>query len=289
LLSLLLPLSAMPRFAANLSWLYTEHPFLDRFAAAASDGFDGIECLFPYDHPAHELRARLDAHGLCWVLFNAPPGDWAAGERGIAALPGREAEFRRSIEQALQTAHTLGCTRLHVMAGLAQPAVPAEQQWATYQQNLAWAAAQAASAQVTLLIEPINPIDMPGYLLTRQADAHRLVAEIGAPNLLVQMDLYHCQIVEGEVLSWLTGALRPQHGPSRVGHMQVAGVPGRHEPEGGAIDYPAVFELIDQLGYAGWVGCEYRPRLTGQADATRAGLGWLRPHLDRQRNAWSTS
>lgn len=279
----------MPRFAANLSWLYTEHAFLDRFAAAARDGFDGIECLFPYDFDARELRSRLDEHGLCWVLFNAPPGDWAAGERGLAALPGREAEFRRGIEQALQTAHVLGCARIHVMAGLNSGAVPVEQQWAVYQSNLAWAAAQAASAQVQVLIEPINPIDMPGYLLTRQADAHRLVGEIGAANLRVQMDLYHCQIVEGEVLSWLTGALHPQHGPSRVGHMQVASVPGRNEPETGVIDYPAVFELIDQLGYNGWIGCEYRPRRSGAPDATREGLGWLRPHLDRQRNAWSTT
>lgn len=277
----------MPRFAANLSWLYTEHAFVDRFAAAARDGFDGIECLFPYEHDAALLRARLDEHGLCWVLFNAPPGNWAAGERGLASLPGREDEFRCGIEQALETAHTLGCSRVHVMAGLAQAGIEAAQQWATYQGNLAWAAEQAAAAHVNVLIEPINPIDMPGYLLTRQADAHRLVSEINAPNLRVQMDLYHCQIVEGEVMSWLTGALHPQHGPSCVGHMQVAGVPGRHEPDAGAIDYPAVFELIDQLGYPGWVGCEYRPRLVDEPGGTSAGLTWLRPHLDRQKSAWS--
>jgi hydroxypyruvate isomerase len=277
----------MPRFAANLSWLYTDHAFVDRFAAAARDGFDGIECLFPYEYEAKELRERLDEHGLCWVLFNAPPGNWAAGERGLAALPGREEEFRCGIEQALDVAHTLGCSRLHVMAGLAQSHIDPERQWATYQSNLAWAAAQSAPANVKLLIEPINPIDMPGYLLTRQADAHRLVTDINAPNLLVQMDLYHCQIVEGEVMSWLTGALHPQHGRSRVGHMQIAGVPGRHEPDEGAIDYPAVFELIDQLGYAGWVGCEYKPRRAAEPGGTSAGLAWMRPHLDQQKNAWS--
>lgn len=277
----------MPRFAANLSWLYTDHAFVDRFAAAARDGFDGIECLFPYEYDAQELRARLDDHGLCWVLFNAPPGNWAAGERGLAALPGREEEFRCGIEQGLDVAHTLGCSRLHVMAGLTQSHLDPDRQWAAYQSNLAWAAEQAAPANVKLLIEPINPIDMPGYLLTRQADAHRLVADINAPNLLVQMDLYHCQIVEGEVMSWLTGALHPQQGRSRVGHMQIAGVPGRHEPDEGALDYPAVFELIDQLGYAGWVGCEYKPRRAAEPGGTSAGLAWMRPHLDQQKNAWS--
>ncbi len=277
----------MPRFAANLSWLYTEHPLPDRFAAAARDGFDGIELLFPHEHPARELRARLDDQGLCWVLFNAPPGNWAAGERGLAALPGREDEFRSSIGEALECAHTLGCSRIHVMAGLLHNPAEADRQWGVYRRNLAWAAEQAAAAQVQVLIEPINPVDMPRYLLTRQADAHRLVAEIGAPNLVVQMDLYHCQMVEGEVMSWISGALHPQRGPSRIGHMQVAGVPGRHEPESGLIDYPAVFDLIDQLGYTGWIGCEYQPRRHGEPEATRHGLGWLRPHLDQQRNAWA--
>ncbi len=281
----------MPRFAANLSWLYTEHAFVDRFGAAARDGFDGIECLFPYEHDAALLRARLDEHGLCWVLFNAPPGSWAQGERGLASLPGREAEFRCGIEQALEFAHALGCSRIHVMAGLTQPDVDTDRQWATYQDNLAWAAGQAAAAHVNVLIEPINPVDMPGYLLTRQADAHRLVNEINAPNLRVQMDLYHCQIVEGEVMSWLTGALHPQRGTSpsgtNIGHMQVAGVPGRHEPDEGAIDYPAVFELIDQLGYTGWIGCEYQPRRGSEPGGTSAGLAWLRPHLERQKSAWS--
>ncbi|MBI5334067.1 MAG: TIM barrel protein [Burkholderiales bacterium] len=275
----------MPRFAANLSWLYDELPLIDRFAQAARDGFLGVECLFPYDHDRAALRGELDEYGLEWVLLNAPPGDWAAGDRGLAARPGREAEFQHGIEQALDWAQALGSRRVHVMAGLSQPHENADALWALYQRNLDWAARQAAGCGVTLLVEPINPIDMPGYLLTRQAAAHRLVSEIGAPNLMVQMDLYHCQLVEGEVTGWLTGALRPDApgAASRVGHMQVAGVPGRHEPVSDVIDYPSVFELIDQLGYTGWIGCEYRPRMAPAAGATTAGLGWMAGYLQQQR------
>ena len=276
----------MPRFAANLSWLYEELPLIDRFAQAARDGFLGVECLFPYDHDRAALRAELDEYGLEWVLINAPPGDWAAGDRGLAARPGREAAFQRSIDQALDWALALGSRRVHVMAGVSGPDDDVDALWALYQRNLEWAARQAAGSGVSLLIEPINPVDMPGYLLTRQAEAHRLVSEIGAPHLMVQMDLYHCQMVEGEVTGWLSGALRPAGAgalASRVGHMQVAGVPGRHEPESDAIDYPAVFELIDQLGYAGWIGCEYRPRLSPQPGATTAGLAWMAGYLQEQR------
>lgn len=274
----------MPRFAANLSWLYDDLPFLDRFAQAARDGFLGIECLFPYGQDRDALRGELDEYGLEWVLLNAPPGDWAAGDRGLAARPGREDEFRRSIDTALEWAQALGSRRVHVMAGLARPQDEPAELWSLYQRNLAWAVRQAAGTGVALLIEPINPVDMPGYLLTRQAEAHRMVSEIASPHLMVQMDLYHCQLVEGEVSAWLTGALRPDAGgqPSRVGHMQVAGVPGRHEPTAEAIDYPAVFELIDQLGYAGWIGCEYRPRLAPRPGATTAGLGWMAPYRAQQ-------
>jgi hydroxypyruvate isomerase len=257
----------MPRFAANLSLLYNEHAFLDRFAEAAADGFTGVECQFPYDHPADEIAARLAAHGLQQVLFNAPPGHWAAGERGLAALPGRESEFRRGFEQALAYAERLACPRIHVMAGLwpaGQDPAPA---WATYEANLAWAAAQAASAGRHVLIEPINPFDMPGYLLNRQADAHALVRRLALPNLKVQFDLYHAQRVEGglpeQLHTWLPSG--------RVGHLQIAGVPGRHEPDVGDIDFGPLFDLIDQLADpALWVGCEYRPRRS-----TREGLGWL--------------
>jgi hydroxypyruvate isomerase len=256
----------MPRFAANLSMMYTEFEFLDRFAAAAEDGFQGVEYLFPYAWPAAELARRLRAHGLQQVLFNAPPGNWNADERGIASLPGREAEFRAGITEALAYATTLDCPRIHVMAGLLPAGADRAMHHATYVANLRWACTQAHAAGRTLLIEPINTRDMPGYFLNRQDDAHALVAEVGATNLQVQMDLYHCQIVEGD----LTTALRRHLPTGRVGHLQIAGVPDRHEPDAGEIHFPHLFGVIDALGYPGWIGCEYRP-----ATGTRAGLGWL--------------
>lgn len=262
----------MPRFAANLTLMYPEHAFLDRFAAAAADGFTAVECLFPYDWPVAELVARLQAHGLVQQLFNAPPGDWAAGDRGLACLPQRREEFRRGlVEQALPCARALGCRRLHVMAGVTPDIVPGgvarDTLRATYLDNLAWAAQAAVADGVELLIEPINPRDMPGYFLNRQDEAHAIVAAVGAPNLKVQMDLYHCQIVEGDVATKLR-----QYLPSgRVGHLQIAGVPERHEPDTGELNYPYLFDLIDALGWTQPIGCEYRPRA-----GTSAGLGWLR-------------
>ncbi|TAK86330.1 MAG: hydroxypyruvate isomerase family protein [Aquabacterium sp.] len=270
----------MPRFAANLSWLYAEHPFLDRFRAAAQDGFSAVECLFPYAHAATELRQRLDAHGLRCVLLNAPAGDWDEGERGLAALPGREDDFRRSLDRALRYAAAMDCPRVHLMAGVIPPGADVQAMWATYQSNLAWAAHEAQEEDVMLTIEPINRRDMPGYLLTRQAEAHRVVSEIGSRHLRVQMDLYHCQIVEGETVAWLSGALHGVGGESLIGHMQVAGVPDRNEPDRGDVDYPALFELIDQLNYGGWIGCEYRPRDPNPGGTSR-GLGWARPWLRR--------
>jgi len=257
----------MPRFAANLSMMYTEHPFLDRFAAAKRDGFEAVEFLFPYEHPASELAALLKQHGLQQVLFNAPPGDWAAGERGMACLPGREAEFRDGVLLALDCARALACPRVHLMAGIAPAGAERALLRARYVANLAWAAEQAARTQVDVLIEPINTRDIPGYFLNRQDEAHAIVTEVGAPNLKVQMDLYHCQIVEGDVAMKLR-----RHLPTgRVGHLQIAGVPERHEPDLGELNHDYLFDVIDALGYDGWVGCEYRP----QAD-TSAGLGWLR-------------
>jgi hydroxypyruvate isomerase len=253
----------MPRFAANLSMMYTEHAFLDRFAAAARDGFTAVEYLFPYEHPAEELAARLRASGLQQVLFNAPPGDWAAGERGTSSLPGREAEFRAGFAKALDYAATLACPRIHVMAGLRQHGA----ERATYLANLAWAAQQAAPAGIDVLIEPINTRDIPGFFLNRQDEAHAVVQEVGATNLKVQMDLYHCQIVEGD----LTMKLRQYLPTGRVAHLQIAGVPQRHEPDLGELNHDALFAELDALGYTGWIGCEYRP-----AGATSAGLGWLR-------------
>lgn len=254
----------MPRFAANLSWLYTELPFFERFEAAARDGFRAVECLFPYEHAALELRDALVGNGLEQALFNAPPGDARAGERGTCSLPGREETFREGVQQALEYAAVLGCTRLHIMAGVVADESQRTARRATYVANLRWAARRLASAGITALIEPINTRDVPGYLLNTQAQAHAIVEEVGEPNLKVQMDLYHCQIVEGDVSTKIRRYL------SGVGHIQVAGVPDRNEPDTGELNYPHLFSLIDELGYEGWIGCEYRPRA-----GTRNGLGWF--------------
>lgn len=269
----------MPRFAANLSMLYNEHAFLDRFAAAAQDGFRAVEYLFPYAWPAADLAQRLADHGLEQVLFNAPPGDWDAGERGLACLPGREDEFRRGIELALAYAEALGCPRIHVMAGLAPDGVERARLQATYEANLAWAAAQAATAGRDVLIEPINTRDIPRFFLNRQDEAHRTVQAVGAPNLKVQMDLYHCQIVEGDVAT----KLRQYLPTGRVGHLQIAGVPQRHEPDVGELHHPYLFGVIDEIVSAGqwngWIGCEYRPARGAVPHGTRDGLGWVKRYL----------
>lgn len=264
----------MPRFAANLSMLYGEHDFLDRFAAAARDGFSAVEYLFPYAHEASVLATRLADAGLQQVLFNAPPGNWDAGERGMACLPGREAEFRAGVGRALAYAEVLECPRVHLMAGLAPAGVERARLQATYEANLAWAAEQAASVGRDVLIEPINTRDIPGYFLNRQDEAHRIVQAIGAPNLKVQMDLYHCQIVEGDV----TAKLRQYLPTGRVGHLQIAGVPERQEPDIGELNHAYLFRVIDEVcaacGWDGWIGCEYRPARGAVPGGTTQGLGW---------------
>jgi hydroxypyruvate isomerase len=258
----------MPRFAANLTMMYTEHAFPERFAAAARDGFKAVEFLFPYDYPALQLKALLAENGLALALFNAPPGNWSAGERGMASLPGREDEFRRSIDTALVYASALGNHKLHVMAGLIRPEQPRPVHREVYLKNLEHAARQADSAGIGIVIEPINTRDMPGFFLNRQDDAQAICAEVGARNLSVQFDCYHCQIVEGDL------AFKLRRDIAGIGHIQIAGVPDRHEPDLGELNYPYLFDLIDALGYQGWIGCEYRPR-----GATSAGLGWLKPYL----------
>ena len=260
----------MLRFAANLSLMYNEHEFLDRFAAAAGDGFKGVEFLFPYEHSPGEIRRRLDEHSLTQALFNGPPGNWAAGERGIASLPGREEEFRESIAKALQYVQVIGNETLHVMAGLTVAGVDRARQRAVYMNNLAYAADQAASLGVTIVIEPINTRDIPGFFLNRQDEAQAIRAELGKPNLKVQFDLYHCQIVEGDL------ATRLRRDMPTIGHIQIAGVPDRHEPDTGEVNYNYLLGLIEELGYAGWIGCEYRP-----AGKTSAGLGWFEAWRDR--------
>ncbi len=262
----------MPKFAANLSMMFTEVPFSERFAAAAKAGFAGVEFLFPYDYPAADVARWLKEAGLCNVLFNLPPGDFAAGERGIAALPGREAEFRAGVVTAIEYAQALATPTLHAMAGLlpvGAGTLPGAAGRATYRavyvENLRYAARVLAKHGLTLVIEPINTRDIPGYFLNTQAEAHAICREVGEDNLKVQMDFYHAQIVEGDLSVTFRNNL------ARIGHIQIASVPERHEPDEGEVNYRHVFRLLDELGYRGWVGCEYRPR-----GKTEDGLRWLK-------------
>ncbi|MCP5285558.1 MAG: TIM barrel protein [Burkholderiaceae bacterium] len=260
----------MPRFAANISLMYAEWPFADRFAAAADDGFEAVECQFPYDVPAETLARRREAAGVELVLLNAPPGP--AGARGIAAVPGQEAAFRTSLlAQALPYAQALNCPRVHVMSGFVAEGGERADVQPTLVDNLRWAAEQAARVGVTLLVEPLNGRDNPGYFLNRQDHGHEIVAMVGAANVAVQFDLYHAQIVEGDLSAKLARYLDPAH-PTKVGHLQIAAVPDRGEPDAGELAWGHLFALIDQLGWGGWVGAEYRPRA-----GTRAGLGWFQP------------
>ena len=270
----------MPRFAANLSMMYPDLPFLDRFEAAAKDGFKAVEYLFPYAFAKADIAARLKANGLQQVLFNTPPGGsdvagfdaaWAAGQRGSASVPGREAEFRAGFAQALDWAEVLACPRIHAMVGLRAEGASADTADATLIGNLQWAAAEAAKAGRDVLVEPINTRSIPGFHLNRQDHAHRIVQAVGATNVKVQMDLFHCQIVEGDLSAKIA-----QYLPTgRVGHIQIADVPARHEPGTGEINWAHIFQTIDQVsaecGWDGWIGCEYNP-----LDATAGGTsrGW---------------
>ena len=253
----------MPNLAANLSMMFNEVPFLDRFDAAAKAGFKAVEFLFPYEHPAAVLRARLDAAGLQQVLFNMPPGDWAAGERGLASLPGRAQEFRDNVKIALDYAETLGCPLIHCMAGIPPSGTSPITAAALFAANLAWAGEQAKTAGVRLAIEPINHRDMQGYHLNTMAQGAAIVDAIGVDRIGLQFDVYHCQTTEGDITKRLEKFLPV------VAHMQIADVPLRNEPGTGEIGWEYVFRRIDELGYTGWVGCEYRP-----AGDTVAGLGW---------------
>lgn len=249
----------MPRLAANLSMLFTELPFLDRLAAAAGAGFTGVEFLFPYEYDADEIRLRLDDAGLQLVLFNISPGDWQAGERGLAALPGREAEFDRALDQALAYASKLGCSRLHAMAGTIEQGASRS----TYEENLAKAAERASSAGIDILIEPINTFDMPGYFLDRTEMAAEIIANVGHANLGLQLDLYHRHRMQGDcagAISTFAPIIR---------HYQIAGPPDRGEPVPSELDVGDLFARIDATAFAGWVGCEYRPR-----SDTLSGLVW---------------
>ena len=253
----------MPKFAANLSMLFADAPFLDRFALARAAGFDAVEFLFPYAYPAAQIAEHLQRHQLKLVLFNLPAGDWDGGERGMACQPARVAEFRSGVAQALAYAQALGVTQLHCMAGKLPPGLTPALARATYLDNLRYAAQQAHAAGVDLLIEPINHYDMPGYFLNRSSQALDIIAEAACPNLFLQYDIYHMQRMEGELSNTIQANLK------LIKHMQIADTPGRHEPGTGEINYRHLFAFIDQLGYDGWLGCEYIP-----ASDTNAGLTW---------------
>jgi 2-dehydrotetronate isomerase len=253
----------MPKFAANLSFMFPERPFLERFAAAAVAGFKAVEFAFAYEHPEAEVAKAAAKASVQVVLMNLPPGDWAAGERGLASLPGREAEFRASLATALRYAEANGCRQLHVMAGAGSSC-----REDVFIANLREAATQAGHKGIRTLIEPINTIDMPGYFLTLPQQASDIIRKVGHPNLFLQLDLYHCQIMRGDLARQIEA-----HFPL-VRHIQIASNPGRLEPDQGEINYPFLFNLLDSKGYDGWIGCEYKP-----ATVTEAGLGWIRPYL----------
>lgn len=253
----------MPKLAANLSLLFADGPFPDRFGRAAAAGFRRVEFQFPYAFALDDVAAALEAHGLSCELFNLPAGDWAAGERGIAAHPARVAEFRRGVATALAYAARLGCPRLNCLAGLRDPAVAEGEQRATLVANLRFAAAALAERGLTLLVEPLNARDVPGFLLSGSRDALALIDEVGAPNLLLQYDVYHMQRGEGELAATIAANL------ARIGHIQIADTPGRHQPGTGEINYRFLLPHLDAIGYAGVVGLEYIP-----AGPTEASLGW---------------
>ena len=255
----------MPKFAANLSFIFQEVGFLDRFGAAAACGFKAVEYLTPYDHPPEVIAEQLKRHGLEQALFNLPPGDWAAGERGIGALRGREQEFRDGVEKALVYAKATKCRLLHAMAGILPPGNDRGEAERAYVANLRHAAERLADEGLTLAIEPINTRDIPGYFLNTTTQAMSIIGQVGRPNLKLQLDLYHVQIMEGDL------AHRVRALAGHYPHVQIAGNPGRHEPDVGEIHYPYLFDLFDALGYSGWIGCEYRPK-----GETRTGLGWAK-------------
>ncbi len=253
--------------AANISYLFTELDFLDRFAVAASHGFRGVEILAPYKYSPEDIAARLIAHNLDCVLINTPYGRFGGGHTGLGAIPGREADFAAEARQALEYATTIGCPRIHAMAGVPDQDADLEQCQAVFVANLRAMAEQAAEAGIMVLIEPLNTGDFPGYFLTRQDHAHAIVAAVGLANIKVQMDFYHCQIMEGFVSD------KARRFIGGIGHFQISGVPGRIEPDTGELDHTYLLDLVDELDFDGWVGAEYKP-----AAGTVAGLGWAKPY-----------
>lgn len=255
----------MPRFAANLTMLFNEVPFLDRFEKAAAAGFTGVEYLFPYDFPVEELVAKLKANNLSQVLHNLPAGNWGAGERGIAILPERVDEFRAGVDKAIEYATALGCPQVNILAGIAPAGADRELLHNTFVNNLKFAAPKIKEAGLKLLIEPINTRDIPGFFLNYTKQAKAIIEEVGSDNLFIQYDIYHMQIMEGDLARTIEANL------SQIAHIQLADNPGRNEPGTGEINYPFLFRHLDAIGYEGWVGCEYKPK-----GETAAGLGWLK-------------
>src|SRR5260370_639835 len=258
----------MPKFAANLTMMFNEVDFLDRFEAAARAGFQGLEYLFPYPYKKEDLIERLQNYGLTQVLHNLPAGDWAKGERGIACLPDRMGELQDGVGRAIEYGAALGCKQLNCLAGIAPQGVATDKLRETFAGNLKFAAAKLASAGIRLLVEPVNTRDIPGFFLCHTAQALEIIDAVASPNLSLQYDIYHMQIMEGDLATTIERNL------TRIAHMQLADNPGRHEPGTGEISYPFLLQFIDKLGYAGWIGCEYKP-----AAATTAGLGWVKPYL----------
>ncbi len=257
----------MPRFAANLSMLFTEQDFLERFEAAAKAGFTGVEYLFPYDYAADEIKARLEANGLTQVLFNLPAGDWAGGERGIAILPERVEEFRAGVDQAIAYAKVLGNTQVNCLAGIAPKNADLGKLEITLIENLRYAAEKLEEAGIRLVMEMINTRDIPRFFLNNTSQALEIRDKVGHPNLFLQYDIYHMQIMEGDLARTMESNL------AAINHVQLADNPGRNEPGTGEINYRFLFEHLDRIGYQGWVGCEYKPATT-----TEAGLGWMKAH-----------
>ncbi|WP_397453256.1 hydroxypyruvate isomerase [Pseudomonas sp. NA-150] len=257
----------MTRLCANLSMLFTEQPFLQRFAAAASAGFSGVEYLFPYEFGSAEIKAQLDEHGLTQVLFNLPPGDWGKGERGIACHPDRVEEFKAGVDLAIEYAKVLGNTQINCLAGIAPTGVDPAAVRQTFVDNLKYASAKLDAVGIRLVMEMINTRDIPGFFLTTTAQALDIHQQVGSANLFLQYDIYHMQIMEGDLARTLEERL------SVINHVQLADNPGRHEPGTGEINYRFLFEHLTRIGYDGWIGCEYKPLTT-----TEAGLGWLKTH-----------
>ncbi|AMO23210.1 hydroxypyruvate isomerase [Ramlibacter solisilvae] len=264
----------MPRFAANLTMMFNEVPFLDRFDAAARAGFEAVEFLFPYPYPAHEIRARLAANGLQLVLHNLPAGNWDAGERGIACHPDRVVEFHAGIARAIDYAQALDVRQLNCLVGKAPAAIDRTTARRTMVANLRFAAGELKRAGLKLLVEPINTYDIPGFFVSRTDEALQLLDDVDADNVFLQYDIYHAQRMEGELAATIE-----RHLP-RIAHIQLADNPGRHEPGSGEINYDFLFRHIDRLGYDGWIGCEYKP-----AAGTEAGLGWLEKYISQERIA----